>query len=161
PPSLEVHSGLPVNAGGFLCVAETLQSVGNAAVFGTGDCVAFDHYPTLPRNGVHAVRQGTVLFDNVLAFLRETPLRPFRPQRFCLCLLNTADGDAVLRYGALSWKSRLARKLKDRIDRAWMMKFTQFAPMSPAGDSQSDAPAMRCGGCGSKISSDVLSAVLK
>jgi selenide,water dikinase len=161
PPSLEKNSGLGVNAGGFLRVAETLQSVTDEAVFGTGDCVAFDSYPTLPRNGVHAVRQGSVLFDNILAYLREEPLRPFRPQRNCLCLLNTADGQAVLRYGPLTWKSRWARRLKDRIDRKWITKFTQFAPMTPAGNGESEAATMRCGGCGSKVSSDVLSAVLK
>ena len=37
--------------------------------------------PILPKNGVHAVREGAVLFDNVAAFLHERPLRPFRPQR--------------------------------------------------------------------------------
>jgi selenide, water dikinase len=41
------------------------------------------------------------------------------------------------------------------------MKFTRFKPMTAAGSSQSENSEMRCGGCGSKISSDVLSAVLK
>jgi selenide,water dikinase len=91
--------------------------------------------------------------------LQERPLRSFRPQRFCLCLLNTADGRAVLRYGPLVWKGRLARRLKDRIDRAWIDKFTRFAPMAAAGEPEEHL--MRCGGCGSKVSSDVLSAVLK
>jgi selenide,water dikinase len=166
PPPLVADSGLAVDGGGFLRVQDTLQSVSDPAVFGSGDCVAFDPYPELPRNGVHAVRQGAVLFDNILSFLREQPLRPFRPQRFCLCLLNTADDKAILCYGPLSWKSRWARKFKDRIDRAWITKFTEFAPMETAGDAihrngQPEAPLMRCGGCGSKISSDVLSAVLK
>jgi selenide,water dikinase len=154
-------SGLAVDAGGFLRVRSTLQTVSDGAVFGTGDCVSFDDYPGLPRNGVHAVREGAVLFDNALAFLHEQPLRPFRPQRWCLCLLNTADGHAVLRYGPLTWKSRWARRLKDRIDRAWIRKFTDLAPMAATPEGAEEAPTMRCGGCGSKVSSDVLSAVLK
>src|SRR5205814_1817240 len=48
-----------------------------------------------------------------------------------------------------------------RIDRAWVMKFTRFAPMTASGVAGDEAPQMRCGGCGSKISGDVLSAVLK
>jgi selenide,water dikinase len=155
------ESGLAVDAGGFLQVADTLQSLTDPAIFGTGDCVAFPSHPGLPRNGVHAVREGAVLFDNVAAFLRERPLRPFRPQRFCLVLLNTADGRAIFTYGPLAWKGRWARKLKDLIDRAWIRKFTRFAPMTVAAEGQPESYQMRCGGCGSKVSSDVLSAVLR
>jgi len=161
PPDLIRESGLAVDPAGFVRVRDTLQSVSDPAVFGTGDCVSFESYPGLARNGVHAVRQGPVLFDNVSAFLQERPLRPFRPQRFCLCLLNTADGRSVLRYGPLVWQSRLARRFKHRIDRAWIDKFTRFAPMAGAGDARPEEHLMRCGGCGSKISADVLSAVLK
>ena len=161
PPPILRASGLALNDGGFLLVADTLQSVADPAVFGTGDCVCFPSHPDLPKNGVHAVRQGAVLFDNLTAFLRAQPLRRFRPQRFCLCLLNTADRQAVLNYGPFTWKSRWARRLKDRIDRAWIDKFTKFAPMTGPVDGEPESPLMRCGGCGSKISSDVLSAVLK
>jgi selenide,water dikinase len=154
-------SGLAVDPAGFLKVHDTLQSLGDPAVFGTGDCVSFPAYPDLPKNGVLAVREGRVLFDNVAAFLRDQPLRPFRPQRFCLCLLNTGDGRAVLRYGPFTSKGRWARRLKDRIDRRWVEKFTHFAPMPAEGAEPVETLQMRCGGCGSKISSDVLSAVLR
>jgi selenide,water dikinase len=161
PPPLERESGLAVDPGGFLIVRETLQTVSDPAIFGTGDCVDFPAYPDLPKNGVHAVREGKVLFDNVIALLHDRPLRPFRPQRFCLTLLNTADGKAVFVYGGLAFKCRWARRLKDRIDRRWINKLTRFKPMeSPAEDGEESA-LMRCGGCGSKISGDVLSAVLK
>jgi selenide,water dikinase len=102
-----------------------------------------------------------VLFDNVAAFLKDEAPRSFRPQGFCLALLNTADEEAVLTYGPLTWKGRAARRLKDRIDRAWVEKFTPVAAPVEAGDAQEETPLMRCGGCGSKISADVLSAVLK
>jgi selenide, water dikinase len=160
PHRLLRDSGLAVDAGGFLRVRDTLQSIADPAVFGTGDCVAFEGYPSLPKNGVHAVRQGRVLFDNVASFLRERPLHPFRPQRYCLALLNTADGEAVLTYGPFTWKGAWARRLKDRIDRAWIRKFTRLTPMTEMSVAE-DSSLMRCGGCGSKISADVLSAVLK
>lgn len=163
PPELLRASGLDLDEAGFLRVQATLQSVTDPTVFGTGDCVSFVPYPELPKNGVHAVREGVVLSDNLIAFLRERPLTPFRPQRRTLSLLNTADGAALLTYGAVAWKGRLARRLKERIDRAWMEKFTPTSMVpsagSPAGVEESYT--MRCGGCGSKISSDVLSAVLR
>jgi selenide, water dikinase len=161
PPPLLKESGLKVDSRGFLRVRDTLQSIGDPAVFGTGDCVSFESYLDLPRNGVHAVREGAVLFDNVGIFLQYERERRFHPQRFCLTLLNTADGQAVLSYGSFSTKGRWVRKLKDCIDRAWIRKYTQFAPMIEDVAETLREFTMRCGGCGSKISSDVLSAVLK
>jgi selenide,water dikinase len=160
PPELLRTSGLPLADDGFLRVHATLQSVGNPAVFGTGDCIAIENHPDLLKNGVYAVREGGVLFENVARYLTDRPLETFQPQKVCLCLMNTADGQAVFNYGPLVWKGRLVRWLKDRIDRAWMEKFTRNVPMKQA--TAEDEPAsMRCGGCGNKISSDVLSAVLK
>jgi selenide,water dikinase len=161
PPDLLRASPLRLDENGFLLVHDTLQSVSDPAIFGTGDCITITTHPDLLKNGVYAVREGGVLFDNIGLFLHEKPLTPFRPQRLCLCLLNTSDGDAVLTYGPLTLKGRLARWLKDRIDRAWIDKFTRFAPMAAPSPDEAESVQMRCGGCGSKISSDVLSAVLK
>jgi selenide,water dikinase len=169
PSSWLRNSGLVVDAAGFLKVLPTLQTTSDPAIFGTGDCVDFEAYPDLPKNGVHAVRQGAVLFDNIAAFLHEEPLRPFEPQRYCLCLMNSADGQAILNYGLITWKGKWVRRWKDRIDRRWIQMHTPAFP-SPhperGAGSEGTVPGeenylMRCGGCGSKISSDVLSAVLK
>jgi selenide, water dikinase len=128
PPPVVRESGLACDANGFLRVRETLQSVNDPAIFGTGDCIAFDAYPHLPRNGVHAVREGGVLADNVTSLFREQALRPYRPQRWCLCLLNTADGRAVLTFGPITASGKWARWIKNRIDRAWIDSFASLAP---------------------------------
>jgi selenide,water dikinase len=156
-PPLLCDSGLPTDPAGFLRVSDTLQSVSDPAVFGAGDCVSFDRFSELPRNGVYAVRQGAALFENVVARIRGAKLRPFRPQRRCLYLLNTGDGRAVLNYGPLVWTARWARRWKERIDRRWVRTFEPMA--MPAATE--DEPAMRCGGCGSKVPGDVLAGVLR
>jgi selenide, water dikinase len=161
PPGILQNAGLPLNAAGFLLVNDTLQSTGDSSVFGTGDCIAHTSYPDLVKNGVHAVRQGRVLFDNLLALLRDQPLRPFRPQSHCLGLMNLADGRALLHYGKVVTRGKVARRLKERIDRAWIAKFVDLAPAPMADTVEPMTPQMRCGGCGSKVSPDVLSAVLK
>jgi len=161
PPDLLKADGLSHNPDGFLRVNDTLQSVANPAVFGTGDCIAFDRYPDLLKNGVYAVREGGILFDNIERYLTDRPLEPFKPQSTCLCLMNTADGDALFNYGPLAWKGKLARWIKDRIDQGWVAKFKSAPPTANATTSDDEPPSMRCGGCGNKISSDVLSAVLK
>ncbi len=175
PPACLRSSGLSVDDAGFLRVGETLQSLGDPAVFGTGDCVMFTPQPTLPRNGVHAVRQGRVLFDNVREFLNERPVTPFQPQRNCLCLMNTADGKAILSYGPFAIKGGFVRRLKDRIDRAWLESFADVTRSVSEGRSEvgENPPSltlrvsmgrlphlMRCGGCGAKVSGEVLASVL-
>lgn len=156
PPPVLNGCALARDERGFLLVRDTLQSVSDPAVFGTGDCVAFPSHPNLPRNGVIAVRQGKRLFANVAALLNDRAVQPFRPRRRWLSLLNTCNGSAVASYGGLSASGRWARRWKERIDRRWMSRFESPAPApSPPDDS------MRCGGCGSKVPGDVLADVLK
>lgn len=161
PPDLIRESGLATDDRGFLRVKETLQAESDAATFGTGDCVSFAAHPDLARSGVHAVRQGEVLFENIVSYLHGRSLRRFRPQRRCLYLLNAGDGTAILNYGPVSWKSRWVRRLKDRIDRRWVESFRPLEMPSNSGDADEKLAQMRCGGCGSKVAGDVLSAVLK
>ena len=155
---LLARSNLSTDANGFIRVNAFLQSCDDADVFASGDCAHHENHPTLSRNGVHAVKQGRVLYDNIMAMLKERPLRAFVPQSHCLYLLNSGDGDAIFNYGGTSWKSRLARRLKDHIDRRWMRKMSP-EPMSEPESSDTEV-SMQCGGCGSKVSSDVLSNVL-
>ncbi len=156
PPAVLRESGLAVDAHGFLLVRETLQTMSDPGVCGTGDCVAFPAYPDLTRNGVMAVRQGRLLFDNIAALLNGQQPRAFRPPKLWLSLLNTANGAAVACYGPLATSGRWARRLKDRIDRRWMGMFAVPPPTPDPPDV-----LMRCGGCGSKVPGDVLANVLK
>jgi selenide,water dikinase len=162
PPELLAASGFQLDANGFLLVNDQLQALTDAALFGTGDCISINSHPHLLKNGVYAVRQGGVLFDNVFRFLKESPLLRFRPQRWCACVMNCSDDTAVFTYGPVVWRGRLARRLKHRIDRNWMDQFTvdlsRIASSMPR--ESKNLVEMRCGGCGSKISSDVLTTVL-
>ncbi len=157
PPDLIARSDLATDEHGFLKVRATLQAEGADDVFGTGDCVAFAAHPDLARSGVNAVRQGAVLYDNITALLQDKSLRHYRPRDWRLYLLNRGDGVAVLNYGPLSWSGRWVRRWKNTIDRRWV---ESFVPPELEVDAE-ESPQMRCGGCGSKVSGDVLSAVLK
>src|SRR5581483_7591525 len=76
PPTLVQAPGLRLNEDGFLLVHDTLQSVSDPAVFGTGDCIPLESQPDLLKTGVYAVREGAILFDNVMRFLNDRPLVP-------------------------------------------------------------------------------------
>lgn len=122
PPRLLRDSGLPTGADGALRVDRTLRSVADPRVFGGGDCIAFEDRE-LPKVGVYAVREAPVLFHNLLATLQGRPLRPFKPQRRFLLILNLGDGTGLATWGPFSWRGRAAFWLKDRIDRAFLREY--------------------------------------
>jgi NADH dehydrogenase FAD-containing subunit len=120
---LFADAGLAVDARGFLLVDDSLRGAEQPAIFAAGDCATLVARPGLPKAGVHAVRQGPVLAANLRAALRGDPLRRYRPQRRALALLNTADGRAVLSYGAVAAQGRWVWRLKDAIDRRFVHRF--------------------------------------
>lgn len=116
-------AGLAVDERGFLLVDDTLRCATHGEVFAAGDCATLASRPGLPKAGVFAVRQGPVLAANLRAALRGEPLRPFRAQPRALALLNTADGNAILAYGAAAARGRWVWRLKDWIDRRFVRRF--------------------------------------
>jgi NADH dehydrogenase FAD-containing subunit len=124
PPPILRAAGLPTSPDGALQVDSYLRSIGDARVFGGGDCIAVEGRE-LPRNGVYAVREAPVLFHNLLATLQDQPLRRFRPQRRCLLILNLGDGTGLATWGRFYWHGRLAFWLKDRIDRAFLAQYQE------------------------------------
>ncbi len=119
PSPLLRRSGLPVDAAGALRTDATLRATGDAAIFGAGDCIAFEGR-VLPRIGVHAVREAPVLLHNLAAALDGMPLRRYRPQRRALLVVNLGDGTGLAMWGPFTWRGRAAFRLKDRIDRRWL-----------------------------------------
>ena len=116
-------SRLPTDERGFLRIRSTLQAQGHDNLFGCGDCATLIDYPATPKAGVYAVRQGPLVTDNLRAALAGRPLRPYRPQRDFLTLLNAGDGVALGAKWGRSLQGRWVMTLKDRIDRRFMRRF--------------------------------------
>ncbi|CAI5467920.1 unnamed protein product [Closterium sp. Yama58-4] len=167
------QTGLALDNNGFIRVGETLESISHKGVFAAGDIHSSDVYPR-PKAGVFAVRQGMPLAKNLRRALLDQPLKPFRPQKTFLSLISTGDQYAVFSRGSLAFEDRLMWTLKDRIDRAFMRQFSQLPAMpspplptipiahtaGPEALLALKSMPMRCGGCGSKVGSSLLSRVL-
>jgi NADH dehydrogenase FAD-containing subunit len=132
PPVLRA-SGLPVTERGFLRVADTLQCPEAPWLFAAGDSASLASYPTLARVGVHAVKQGPVLRDNVLraaAALAEggppAGLRRFRPYPVAPLILSTGRPEALYVAGGLWARGGWALRVKHLADRRWMR---HYAPL--------------------------------
>lgn len=165
-------AGLSVDDDGFVQVDETLRSLSHPEVFATGDIADMTRSPR-PKAGVFAVRQGPALAENLRRALAQRPLRPFRPQRRYLAILSAGDKYALAARGNFTLEGAWVWRWKDWIDRRWMRRYNELPEMPTAGPEvasgiadeaalkEISAFAMRCGGCGAKVGSDLLTRALQ
>jgi len=171
-PAWLAESGLKVDPNGFIEVNDCLQSVSHEAVFAAGDIAAVINHPR-PKSGVFAVRQGPPLARNLDRAIQNKPLKAFKPQKNFLGLISTGDKYAIASRSNWSLEGAYLWKIKDWIDRKFMDNFNQLPEMpaeaAPEYNPQMadkktiheiSAIAMRCGGCGAKVGSTVLSRVV-
>lgn len=166
------ETGLDVDERGFVQVNDFLQSTSHPDVFAAGDIASMVAHPR-PKAGVFAVRQGSTLAENLRRALIERPLRPHRPQKRFLSLVTTGDRYAVASRSGWSLEGRLIWRWKDWIDRRFMAKYSDLPQMAESADvevprgltdqeaiKEISALAMRCGGCGAKVGSTLLTRAL-
>lgn len=171
-PAWLAKAGLDVDAEGFITVNDSLQSSSHENVFAAGDIAAVLNHPR-PKSGVFAVRQGPPLAKNLARAVQNEPLKPFTPQKNFLGLITTGDKYAIASRGNWSLEGAWLWKIKDWIDRRFMDNFNKLPEMEQhetprfnkaMADKQTlheiSAIAMRCGGCGAKVGSTVLSRVV-
>lgn len=122
PSPLFRLSGMKTDADGALLVDFHLQSLQYPEIFGGGDCINVQNLH-LAKVGVYAVRQNLILHHNLMAFLENTPLRPFQRGRNFLLILNMGNGRGIAARKRLAWGGRLAFLLKDYIDLRFMRRY--------------------------------------
>ena len=139
-PGLFANAGLAVSDAGFARVDAGLRAEGDARVFVAGDSASVAGHEGLARIGVHAVKQGPVLKENVgrvveaLGAARdpaEVALRPFRPYPVAPLILSTGDREAWGVVGAVAVRGRPLLRLKHAVDRRWIDRYRP--PESYAG----------------------------
>jgi selenide,water dikinase len=121
-PAWLAESGLAVDDDGFVAVDETLRSITHACVFAAGDCAAIVGHPR-PKSGVHAVRQGPRLAENLARALRGKALLRHKPQRHALALISTGGRHAVAAWNGIAFGGGWVWRWKDRIDRRFVATY--------------------------------------
>jgi NADH dehydrogenase FAD-containing subunit len=116
-------SGLALSAAGHVLVNAFQQSTSHANVFAAGD-VATRADSEHPKSGVYAVRAGPPLARNLLAAHETQALKAHHPPKHTLNLLSCGAGHAIATYGPLHLEGAWVWRWKDRIDRAFVAKYT-------------------------------------
>lgn len=116
------NSGLATAEDGSLLVNAQLQSVSHPGVFGGGDCIHLNGNP-LPKVGVHAVKEGKLLSNNLISALEGKQLTSYKPQRHYMLIFNMGDGRGILWRKNLVVEGRFAFVLKNYIDKRFMKKY--------------------------------------
>jgi selenide, water dikinase len=175
-PAWLAGTGLEVDTEGFIKVDDCLRAVSHANVFAAGDIAAVVNHPR-PKSGVFAVRQGMPLARNLARAVQKQSLKAFTPQKNFLGLISTGDRYAIASRGNWSLEGAWLWKIKDWIDRRFMDNFNVLPEIDMHAGSDGSpmvnqamadketlheisAIAMRCGGCGAKVGSTVLSRVI-
>jgi selenide,water dikinase len=122
-PAWPRESGLRVDEQGFILVDGNLRSLSHTKVFAAGDVATIAEQPR-PKSGVYAVRAGPPLARSLRAALSGAGASPYSPQRRTLALMSGGDCYAIGNWGPFSWEGRWVWKWKDRIDRAFIARFT-------------------------------------
>ncbi len=173
PADTEGPNALSRDGAGFLEIRDTLQTVGFDDLFAAGDCARLINHRWVPRAGVYAVRQGPILERNLRACLDGRPLTAYRPQRDFLSLLYLGQGRALASKWGMAIAGRALFRLKDWIDRRFMVLFQVLdasgtpcpaleglGAMSSGHRGEEGEDEMACGGCAAKLGAEPLTAAL-
>ncbi|WP_412068198.1 NAD(P)/FAD-dependent oxidoreductase [Rubrivirga sp. IMCC43871] len=129
-------SGLSLTDDGVARTDTGLRSIDDGRVFVAGDAAAVAGHEGLRRVGVHAVKQGPVLRENLgqaLAALARgddparIALRPFRPYPIVPLLVSTGGPNAWWTAGPVALRSGLALRVKHAVDRRWIDRYRDGA----------------------------------
>lgn len=121
-PAWLQHSGLALDAQGFVAVDATQRSTSHPQVFAAGD-VSSRMDRSLARSGVYAVRAGPALARNLAACLAGQAPTAHQPPQDTLNLLACGTRSAIASWGRFSAQGRWVWWLKQWIDRRFIRRY--------------------------------------
>lgn len=119
------QSGLSLNEQGYILVDACHRTQSHPEVFAVGDtCARTD--VQMARSGVHAVKVGPVLAENLYAVLADSAdqLKDYQPRKSSLYLLACGPQYAIASWGRISFEGYWVWRLKDWIDRRFIKRFS-------------------------------------
>ncbi len=120
-PDFFKEAGLLTDQRGFVHTDKQLRVIGRSNIFASGDSALVKGYEGLARIGVHAVKQGPVLLENIAASVNgKGSLKSFAPYPVSPIIISTGGRSAWWLAGSFWFRNRIALGLKHHIDRKWI-----------------------------------------
>lgn len=126
PPAWIRNSGLAVSEQGFVLIDSKMRSISHNDIFAAGD-VSLRRDGKGARSGVHAVKSGPILAQNLRAQFEKAPLVEYNPRKRSLYILATGNRQAILTWGFLTAAGRLPWLIKSQIDYGFIRKYQRLA----------------------------------
>ncbi|CAN5149354.1 FAD-dependent oxidoreductase [soil metagenome] len=139
PGSVTLDHNFKTGESGRILTDDTLQVVDNAAVFAAGDTadIGGDNYQQI---GVHAVKQGVLLRENLKSAILGKQLSAYKPYLFNPLILSNGPDLAFFVMGKLILSGRFYSVIKHVLDMRWMEKYKNVP-----GERKSDFKLFRDG----------------
>lgn len=122
PGSVTLNHDFKTGASGRILTDDTLQVVNDTSVFAAGDTadIGGNNYQQI---GVHAVKQGVLLRDNLKSAIFGKQLKKYKPYIFNPLILSNGYDSAFYVMGNLSLSGRFFSIIKHVLDMRWMEKY--------------------------------------
>lgn len=126
------RAGLACDDDRFVWIDETLQHPKYPWLFAAGDCSRINQHPELQRIGVHAVKQGPVLKENVNRVIKslqkgesitKVSLEPFDPYLISPTILSTGASNAIWCTPSMWLRGGYLLRLKHLLDLRWIEQY--------------------------------------
>lgn len=124
PSVIFAASGMPTGLDGGLIVNRYLQSERFPEIFAGGDCISFD--PALNKVGVYAVREGMIIYRNLLSYIKGEPLEEFNPQKSYLTILNMGFKKGIMLWKGAVLSGTVPFYFKYYLDMKFMKKYKKI-----------------------------------
>lgn len=125
PVSESIRHNLAVGAGGRILTDRTLRVRSSNSIFAAGDTADVDSENYQPI-GVHAVKQGVVLRQNIYSLLTGSALKQYRPYPVNPLIISNGPDHAYFVLEKLILQGRWAAVLKHILDMNWLEKYTRL-----------------------------------
>lgn len=123
PSPLIEKTDLARSTDGGLHVIASLQTSDHPHVFAAGECATVSGN-SVPKSGVFAVRQGTLLAANLLATMNNAAMQNYRHNSNSLNIITLGSRRAIATRNGLAAGGRVAWHWKDAIDRRWINRYS-------------------------------------